>query len=775
MPIEKLDGFRYEGQMPDDDTPISEKNGSPSYSLGWMKYIYWCFHTDRVALTSSRQYEILNLRKYAEGQQDSDQYKKKFTDSSKNNRIPISSTTMDIDENQVGGVYAEDISQSRAHFMTVDFSKIFSPAPKYINALIGMFIKTNHDITVTALDSVSQSAKEEKKWRLWVKSKTKSSFDKINDIMGIKQDEEQIQLPNSLQELELYTSLNNFKLRYEVAGEEALIHTEQISETDEIKNRCVRDFAIGGAAFVCDYLDKETMKIKEKYLDSVDVIIEYSKENRYSDSRFGGYIMYFTISEIHKEFPEKSKEELWRLAGLFSSKYGNGVISKTYVEGSVNPNWYDFRIPVLYGCWKTVDTLVKENKVPISKSKVRKKELETGKIKQENDFYYKVITNKVDKVNAVYEAKWVLGTDMVFDYGRINTDTGCIPIHGYMIEGNSIVEQMIPSLDQIQLTYLRLQNAIAKAPPSGLLIDIAGVQGFKMGNKKWSPLDLIRMYTQNGHMLYDSSLRKGNLPNDKVDSRKVIEQLPGGLGNAINEYLVSFEMAFNHLSELTGLSRESFVGGTDPNQSATATKIIAAGTTNTLQPLYNGWVKMRASLSQNVMTRIQILCLHHDDIPEDKGYIPVIGEAGVKSLAIIGRRNPSALGIHITPAPTDDEKMEIRRLVADAQAKGLISPDIATYVTIDLIRGNSLNKIMAFLSYKIEQGRQQQMQAAEANQLRDRETQVVVAQSKLEGEAQLETLKNKNKLAEIQLEKDLELRNEIEKSKLMLNKKPQEV
>mgnify|MGYP007057166340 CR=1 FL=1 len=755
-----------------DQTPVEEKNNNPEYALSWLEYIYWMYHTDRVAITSTRQFEILELRKYAEGRQDWQTYKKQFTnDGRRGARIPLSPVLSDVDDGlnpQEGGTYLEDVKQSKAHFMAVDFEKIFSPAPKYMNALTGMFLQTNHDISVNAMDSVSVNNRIEKKWALWVKGKNKAAFDEINKILGIdNKDENESLIPNTIQELELYSSLSNSKLRYEVAAEEALIHTESISDQEEIKTKAIRDLAIGNCMFMMDTIDEETYKVRTEYLDPTDVIIEYSSKNDFRNSRFGGYIMYYTVSQLMAKFPNKEEGYWLQLAGKYEGKYGNPNVSQTMkIDSNENPDFYDFRIPVIYGSWRTVDYISQPKSVEINPKKVRKSEVAKGKIKQVKDRYYKMVHEAIDTTPSVYEGKWILGTDLVFDYGRIYDDNGTLPIHGYILKGNSIVEQMIPSLDQIQMTYLRLQNAIAKSPPPGLVIDVAGVKGFSMGNAKWRPLDLIKMYTHTGHMLYDSSLRHGNLPNDKVDSRKVIDTLPGGLGNAINEYLISFEMAFNHLAELTGLSRESFVGNTNPNKTATATRITAAGTTNTLQPVYNGYIKARTGCLNSAISRIQIICMNSKNIPKDKGYYPVIGEAGVEVLASYGRHNPHNLGVQIKPAPTQDEKMEIQRQVMDAQAKGLIPADIAMFITIDLMRGNSLNKIQAYLSYQLEQGRKKAQEIAEANQLRDRETQVVVAEAKFKSEAELETLKFTNKQKEIELEKNLELRNAIELHKI---------
>lgn len=767
MPLNKINGFKYKGELPPDSTPVLEKNSDPEYSLAWLQYMYWMYHNDRVAITSKRQYEIIELRKYAEGRQDWEQYKKRFTKSSAaNKRIPItpvlSDTGSDLDgSDDGGGKYIDTVNQSRSHFMAVDFQKIFSPAPKYMNALTGMFLQTNHDISVNALDTVSVNSKMEKKWKLWVKGKTKSSFDQVKLIMGIQDpDENESMIPNTIQELELYTSLANNKLRYEVGMEEALIHTESISDQEEIKNQLIRDLAIGNCMFLKDEIDPVDMKVKSSYLDPTDVIIEYSSKNDFQNSRFGGNIMYYTVSQLMGIFPDKD-EEYWKsFAGRFSGEYGNPILSSlAHLDDNENPDFYDFRIPVIYGAWKTKDNVEKNIRVEINKDKVRQGELKKGKIVEDNDRYYKTVTKPIKTIDAIYEGKWVVGTELVFEFGRMNEDTGKLPVHGYILKGNSLVEQMIPSLDQIQMTYLRLQNAIAKSPPPGLMIDISGMKGFKMGNAKWSPLDLIRLYTQTGNMLYDGSLRHGSMPNDKVDSRKFIDSLSGGLGNAINEYLISFEMAFNHLAELTGLSRESFAGNVDQNKTATATRLTAAGTTNTLQPIYNGYIKARTSFLNSAANRIQILCMNHKNIPENKGYIPVIGEAAVKSIALFARRSPASMGVEIKPAPTQEEKGEIRRQVMEAQAQGLIPPEIAMFITVDLMRGNSLNKIQAFLAFKMEDGRRKAQKIAEENQLRDRETQVVVAQSKTQGDMEYETMKSKLKMEEIKLEKDLELRN----------------
>ena len=742
--------FTHTGGIPPDTTPVDEK-ALPEYSLEWSKYIYSSWVMGQTAINGDVQDKIALYRKYADGKQDWQQYKRKFEPQDTNTRTPISSVLNDINSDGEGGTYLEDVSQAKGHMMAVDYTKIFSPAPKYINALIGMFLQSSHDITVTALDTHSKNKRQEQKWNLWVQSKYKEAFDQIDQKLGIPPPDDQGVLPKSIQELDLYETIKGFKLRYETAMEDALIHTENISEITEIMKKVVFDLAVGGYAFASTDKDRNTQKMKYQYRDVCDCIIEHSNIESDKNSRFGAYVEYFTISQLSAILPEVDEREWYDLANKYVGLYGNPNKGYDYIDSKTNPAYFYYRVPVLRTSWETVDYLKKKKEVQIN-GKVRPSELKKGKVKQFGQDYIKEVDTDAGQQPAVYGARWVMGTDYIFDHERLEDDCGELPLKCYIMRGTSIMEQMIPILDQLHMTFLRLQNAIAKAPPAGLLIDVAGMKGFKMGNKKWRESDLIKLYTASGNLLYDSSLRKGLMPNDKVDSRKVVEQLPGGMGPAINEFLISFEMGFNHIAELTGLTRESFASQGDPNQTATATKILAAGTSNTLQPLYSGWVNMRRGLSQAAAQRIQIICMRND-IPEDKGYVPVIGEYAVRAIADLGKKSPSAYGIEITPAMTQEEKMELRRHIQEAELKGYIEPDVAMFITSDILRGLSLTKAQMYLSYRIQLAKQQQAQQAQQAQLVDRETQQVVSQGKAENDVQLEKVKSDEKIRQINAEK----------------------
>ena len=127
-------------------------------------------------------------------------------------------------------------------------------------------------------------------------------------------------------------------------------------------------------------------------------------------------------------------------------------------------NFDRYRIPILHSFWLSTDTNYKT---------IRKKgdsfievdepyRTTTRPPKLRNNENQK--TDKHDKI-TVYQCSWVIDTDFVFDYGKMynqsydfKNKTPKLPCHLFKIEGKSKLESMIPVLDLIEMTYLKLQN-----------------------------------------------------------------------------------------------------------------------------------------------------------------------------------------------------------------------------------------------------------------------------------------------------------------------------
>lgn len=93
------------------------------------------------------------------------------------------------------------------------------------------------------------------------------------------------------------------------------------------------------------------------------------------------------------------------------------------------------------------------------------------------------------EISTVYSGSYVLGCGYLYNYGRAKN----IPknIHdlskarlSYSVTATNIRNMMPKSMvdscigfaDMLQLTHLKIQQAIAKAKPDGLIIDIEGLK-----------------------------------------------------------------------------------------------------------------------------------------------------------------------------------------------------------------------------------------------------------------------------------------------------------
>ena len=65
----------------------------------------------------------------------------------------------------------------------------------------------------------------------------------------------------------------------------------------------------------------------------------------------------------------------------------------------------------------------------------------------------------------------------------------------------SLVSSIISFADQLQLSHLKLQQAIAKAKPDGLIIDIEGLENVQLGRRRTKTARLQDIYEQTGCVL----------------------------------------------------------------------------------------------------------------------------------------------------------------------------------------------------------------------------------------------------------------------------------
>ena len=729
---------------PSEDIDPKLKESKPDYSLSMCRFIYSSYMGGRCFTKPGDQNRFATLRSYSYGAQDPNIYKNILLGKAKG---PASSA----DEESEWA----SIMNDRNGMYSINFEEIFSPANMYMNNLIGMFNDIDYELECEAVDEKSGTLREETKYRDLVEGEHAAFFEYVNTMLDLPQGPQR-PIPKNAEELEMFQQMGSYKLAYEVAMGDALKITSNLSSDKKIQRAVLRDLITFNNGFVFCYNDHMGV-VRYKHVPWEDAILEASMEEDYSDSSWGGWVEYITIADYRIENPEATDDDARRLAEQFNGVLGNSVDRfDTFLDGT--SSFDTFRIPVLNAYWKGVDTdyttyHVDGGKIP---EPYRKDGMKPPRII--NNAKRKT---KGEPLRRLYSAKWIIDTDIVYKHERckdiafdfFNKDVR-LPFSVFSIPGKSIVEQMIPVLDHIQLTYLTLQNAIAKAPPPGLAIDVGALQNVTFGTKKVHPLDSIKIYTQTGNLLYRLG---GTVPGEgNTTNQKPIEQLFSTVDGVIVNALKSLEGWFMELGRVTGISPNA-LAQVAPEQGLGVTQINLATTSNTLKPILIGWRTIKQNAGIYCANKIQSVILNR---PKSQcPYYELLGASAYSAIKTMSKNPPASWGCFIKATLDPATK----KALLDAAAAGLqvgqngiaiLSYSDFLFIVDKIENGGNVAAIRAFIAYREQKAMEESI--ARANQAKVLEGQV---------NEQLANTKSQNEQAIKQMDYEMEVSKTREKFK----------
>ncbi|RLD59840.1 MAG: hypothetical protein DRI97_00125 [Bacteroidetes bacterium] len=633
--------------FPKDQIPNKEKGAE--WSRKWCQAMYAAYVTDRAGVPYSSIEELIELRRYASGTQNVIKYQDIL-----------------LDESEEGG----DLTG----YLNVDW-EIFSVMPKFLHIIRGIFEEQEHSIVATAVDPTSNKERDVEKLRKWFKGRYKPILDAVNEFSGYKPEPEWI--PETVDELEMYQQVGGFKLAKETEIEQGLSYTMYISDWKEIKRKMLDDFATINCAAVKDFTDQYTRKVKARWVDPVRLIMQYSKHWDHRNSEYGGEIVSESISNIRKN-TGISETKLRELAQFYNGRNANqNLASWTEEDLQINGGgWkYDnFMIDIMDAEWFSINS-----KNFTTRTNARG---ESRKYEEEDDKFYDNSTRKTttNEYKVVYRAKWIVGTEFVYDYGlqydvpRKGKKEVELSYKFYKLPGRSIVSLSVPNLDQIQLTWLKMQNALAMSANSGIAVEYTSLMNMKLGGEKMEPLDILSIRRDTGDLIYKTTTHMGK-PNVPGGMRP-IQELVGGIGPQLQEFITLFDLNLNFIRDLTGINQVADASNPDPNQSVGGAEMAIAATANALKPIYAGYIRLKELVARAAAIRIQLLVRH--DKKAYEGYIPVVGGAGVKILSIGTEVLDADWEIQIQAKPTAQRK----QMIMEAAMKSM-QPDKDGFVGIE--------------------------------------------------------------------------------------------
>lgn len=622
------------------DLPIEtswEEKQKPEYSRRMCEFMYSQHLRNMTAISYSEQEKFNQLRLMASGNQPVDWYKSWLS----GGRAP---SNYGIDN-----FWTTTRTDVKKGYMNLDWS-IISLFPKIISIILSIIKNIDYNLKVDVIDPMSGAEEEDKMIRAYVRTLFGEAIDNaINKPNGLPLPVDEIS--GTYQELEQIKAEGGFKAAHAVEMAKLLKWTEEHSEWDEhIYENVILDLVTLSSVSVMEDFDYETRTSKWKYVNSGSVICQYSDKKNHDDSDFKGYVDKIRISELMKIFPDVKKDVWIGLAKKFIGYEKN----PSPMNWETYQTWESFYVPVLHGFW--VD--VKRNKY------IR------NKTKDGNERYYKYDRSKnyllndkksvVDNTQRIaFGCKWVIGSkEFMWDYGvlknqaRPNRRKPMLPLHIYRLPYKSLVERITPIMHQLQIAWLKYQNALMTAHPGGIAVDINMINNITDGGKRYPVMKLINMWFEKGFLPYKLSMTGKYEGGSPVP----IHNIPSDLIAKLNDYLTVINNIGKFIEELTGFSTVALGSTPTKDQQVGTTELAYSATLNSLKHFADAGRVSKQFLATMSAERIRI----YADVDRAcrKVYESVIGKSGMDKV-MAAKKRMVQYGIKTIARPDKIEKQGI--------------------------------------------------------------------------------------------------------------------
>ena len=566
-------------------------------------------------------------------------------------------------------------------------------------------------------------------------------------------------LPANTEELELYMQLN-YKQGIEMAEEEAINNVFKMNQYDEVKKRLDYDLTTLGIGAIKHGFNN-TDGITVEYVDPARLVWSYTEDPNFQDCYYFGEVKTIKVNELKKQFPDLTNPEIEELIN-------KGSNWNDYND----PNWNFFNndqlaakntLTVLYFNWKTWEhDVYKIKEVPSGGKKAIPKDDSFNPPKDKRTRFEKVKQTR----EVIYEGCMVFGTDTILKWQRAsNMIRPSSNINKVMLnyvvsaprmyKGNitSLVSKMTAYADLIQLTHLKLQQAIQRMTPSGVYVDADGLAEIDLGNgNNYNPQEALNMYFQTGSIIGRSMTSDGDPNPGKIP----IQELPGGGGQQIKMLIDAYNQYIQMMRDVTGLNEARDAADPDQYSLVGVQKLAAANSNVATRHILQASMFITTSMAEAISLRFKDVLEYH---PTKDMFIESLGQFSVGSLEELRDLNLHDFGIFLELEPDENEKQMLENNIQVALSKDSIHLEDA--IDIREVKNLKLaNQLLKFRRLRKQDTDKQAAQAASTAQAKAQgdaqiameEAKVAAEQLKTESKIQLSSSENEMQIRKMEIE-----------------------
>ena len=615
-----------------------------------------------------------NLRLYARGEQNVQKYK---------------------DELSING----DLS-----YLNLDWKPI-PIIPKFLDIVVNGIAAKDYDIKAYAQDPVSIKTRTDYASYLMSDMINKDYLDVFDKELGLKvgaSDRQSNELPNNVQELEVYMQLD-YKQSVEIAEEEAINTVLALNKYQLTKKRVIEDITTIGIGGVKTSFNKAN-GVTIEYVDPANLVYSYTNDPNFEDVYYVGEIKSLTLAEIKKQWPYLTDDELEKMT-RYPGRDG-------YIA---NPNYDNDLVQILFFEYKTfIDQVFKIKRTDNGLEKTLQKP-DTFNPPESDNF------NRVSRtIEVLFSGAKVMGVPQMLEWKlaenmtRPNSDLTKVHMNYNICAPNlyqgrieSLVSRMTSFADMIQLTSLKLQQVIQRMVPDGVFVDVDGLAEVDLGNgTNYNPQEALNMYFQTGSIVGRSLTQDGDPNRGKVPIQELQSSSANGkIASLINTYQYYLQM----IRDVTGLNEARDGSQPDPNALVGLQKMAANASNIATKHILDAGLYLTLRTCENVSLRIADMLnfeLTNEALIKSLNQFNVSTLDEIKSVAL------HDFGIFLELEPEDEDKAMLEQNIQMALQQGQIFLEDA--IDIREIKNIKLaNQVLKFRRVK----KQEQDQKAQEAQI----------------------------------------------------------
>jgi len=598
-------------------------------------------------------------------------------------------------------------------------------APKFMEVLIGGFMKRGEKPRCTAVDPVSIKKKKYDKAMAEFRM-LEPEFNKMADeALGTYKNRETFE-PESYDELDIFFNVD-YRTPEEILMERGASMVLHNNNWNDIKRNLLCHIRDGGYGVTYTRADGDGTVIVEA-INPIDFFCSYSERNDMADASVMGHRKSMKLYELRKRFG-LTEEQLFEIAK--TSKDCVSPYTFKWKNEYMNPGsrpYDDYAIEVLFFEAKTVRPMFW-----VEKNRENRKYVERKKGRPENVGEDKLVIQK--EMEVIYAGvylpqsnrllKFQPNSPMIRPSNPKELSKAYFSYSVYMpnnigMNNTPLAERISSSVRMITLTHMKIQQLIAKMRPSGIAVDISGLKEVDLGQGQVKPLEIQRVYDQTGNIYYNSVDEDGerrSLP---------INELPNiGNINQINASIQVYNFYVAKIRDEVGINEYREGSSVNPKMGLGVLESQIRESNNATDFIYDSYLE----ITEQTLSKIGIL-LHDSVVYGGTAYREFFGNKELANMFF---------EFKIEMLPDDVEKAYVESMTNNAISNNMIDFDDAFKIRrLDNVKLQEL-----YLTRAKNKRMQTEMQKAQQNSEMNAQIQERSAQAKMQADAAIEEAKAK--------------------------------